>query len=82
MKYYRIICWSECPYCVKAKTLMIENGMQFEYCSVDHSRDLLDHYRDKYHHGTVPMIIKVNTEDGNEKFIGGYTELKELLERT
>ena len=81
MKYYRIICWTGCPFCVRAKALMIENGMCFEYCSVDHSRDLLNHYRKKYHHNTVPMVIELNTESEHEKFIGGYTELKELLER-
>jgi glutaredoxin len=80
MEYYKIICWSECPFCVRAKALMIENGMQFEYCSIDHSRDLLDHYIKKYHQCTVPMIIKINTEDGDEQFIGGYTEFKKLLE--
>jgi glutaredoxin len=64
----------------KAKTLMIENNLQFEYCSVDHSGDLLDYYRKKYHQLTVPMIIKINTEDGDERFIGGYTEFKKLLE--
>jgi len=82
MEYYKIICWSECPFCVRAKTLMIENGMQFEYCSVDHSKDLLDYHMKKYNHQTVPMVIKINTENGSEQFIGGYTELKKLFERT
>ena len=82
MEYYKIICWTGCPYCVRAKALLIEERAQFEYCSVDHSRDLLDHYRMVYKHNTVPMIIKINTEDGSEKFIGGYTELKELCEKT
>ena len=82
MDYYKIICWTGCPYCVRAKALLIEERAHFEYCSVDHSRDLLNYYTKKYHHSTVPIIIKINTEDESEKFIGGYTELKELLERT
>ena len=80
MEYYRIICWSECPFCVRAKALMIEKNLQFEYCSIDHSRKLLDYYKLVYKHDTVPMIIKINTEGGDEQFIGGYTELKKLLE--
>jgi glutaredoxin 2 len=24
MKYYKIICWNECPYCLRAKMEMIE----------------------------------------------------------
>ena len=82
MKYYKIICWSECPYCLKAKNLMIEKGFQFEYCSVDHSRELLDHYKEVYKHNTVPMIIELNTGDEREKIIGGYTEFKDSLEKT
>ena len=80
MEYYKIICWSECPFCLKAKSLLIDKGEQFEYSSVDHSRKLLDYYKKIYKHETVPMIVKLNTESDNEKFIGGYTELKESLE--
>ena len=80
MEYYKIICWSECPFCLRAKTLLLDRGIQFEYCSIDHSRKLLDYYKLVYKHDTVPMIIKINTEDGDEQFIGGYTELKKLLE--
>tara|TARA_R100000388_G_C7235054_1_gene157277 strand:+ start:1082 stop:1330 length:249 start_codon:yes stop_codon:yes gene_type:complete len=82
MEYFKIICWSECPYCLRAKSLMIEKHIQFEYCSVDHSKDLLDHYRKTYDHKTVPMIIKLNTESNDEEFIGGYSELRKLFERT
>ena len=28
-----------------------------------------------YKHGTVPMIVEINTFTGQEKFIGGYTDL-------
>jgi glutaredoxin len=82
MDYYKIICWSECPFCLRAKTLLLDEGVQFEYCSIDHSRKLLDYYKLVYKQDTVPMIIKLNTEDENEQFIGGYTELKKLFKGT
>ena len=82
MEYYKIICWSECPFCLRAKTLLLDKGGQFEYCSIDHSRKLLDYYKLVYKHDTVPMVVKLNTEDENEEFIGGYTELKKLFEGT
>ena len=82
MKYYKIICWAECPFCVKAKALMIENNLPFEYCSVDHSNTLLDYYKMIYKHDTVPMVIQLNTESEDERFIGGYTEFKKFLNRT
>lgn len=82
MDYYKIICWSECPFCLKAKNLLIDKGLQFEYCSVDHSRKLLEYYKKIYKHDTVPMVVKLNTGSENEEFIGGYSELRELLEGT
>lgn len=82
MKYYKIICWSECPFCLRAKTLMIENKLPFEYCSVDHSNTLLNYYKMIYKHDTVPMVIQLDTESKDEKFIGGYTEFKEFLKGT
>jgi glutaredoxin len=82
MEYYKIICWSECPFCLKAKGLLIEKNLQFEYCSVDHSRDLLEYYKKTYKHDTVPMVVKLNTENDNEEFIGGYTELSKLFGRS
>ena len=80
MKYFKIICWSECPFCIRAKNLLIEKGEQFEYCSVDHSPELLDYYKTIYNHNTVPIII-LKEGDMDDKLIGGYTELKQFYER-
>ena len=35
MDYYKVICWTECPFCLKAKNLLMEKNKQFEYCSID-----------------------------------------------
>ena len=75
MKYYKIICWSECPYCLKAKMEMIDKNLQFEYCAINHSPLLLEHYKSIYKHETVPMIIEIDVSTGQETFIGGYTDL-------
>ena len=75
MKYYKIICWNECPFCLKAKMEMIERSLPFEYCSVDQSNQMLMYYKTIYKHDTVPMIVEMNTSTDEEKFIGGYTDL-------
>ena len=75
MKYYKIICWNECPFCLRAKMEMIERSLPFEYCSVDHSSQMLSYYKTIYKHDTVPMIVEMNTSTDEEKFIGGYTDL-------
>lgn len=78
MKYFKIICWTECPFCIKAKNLLIDNYKEFEYCSVDHSRKLFEHYKTIYNHKTVPIVV-LKEEGLDDKFIGGYTELVEFL---
>jgi len=81
MQYYKIICWSECPFCISAKMEMIDRNLPFEYCAINHSPGLLNHYKAIYKHETVPMIIEINTVTGQEKFIGGYTDLIEYFEK-
>ena len=78
MNYFKIIAWGECPFCVKAKALLIEHGFQFEYVVVDHSRDLLNFYKSNYKQDTVPIIVY--REGFDEEFIGGYTDLKRYIE--
>ena len=75
MKYYKIISWSRCPWCVRAKSVMVQNKAQFEYCLLDESRELLNYYKSIYNHKSVPMIVEINASTGQEKFIGGYTDL-------
>ncbi len=79
MIYYKIICWNECPFCLKAKMEMIARKINFEYCSVDHSNVVLNYYKSIYKHNTVPMIVEIDTLTGQEKFIGGYTDLIEYF---
>lgn len=80
MRYFKIICWSECPFCLRAKNLLIQRGEQFEYCSVDQSPELLERYKTIYSHKTVPIIV-LKEEGVDDKLIGGYTELVAFYER-
>ena len=79
MRYFEIYAWTECPFCVHAKELLIEKGEQFMFCCLDQSDGLLKFLKSKYNWSTVPMIIEKQTESAGEKFIGGYTDLAEYL---
>jgi glutaredoxin len=75
MIYYKIIAWGECSFCLKAKMELINRQHQFEYCVIDHSPELLNIYKSNYNYDTVPLILKINMSTGQERFIGGYTDL-------
>lgn len=80
MRYFQIYAWTECPFCIHAKELLIERNEQFMFCCLDQSEALLRFFKDKYNWDTVPMIMQKNTENNEEVFIGGFTDLARYLE--
>lgn len=80
MRYFEIYAWTDCPFCTHAKELLIKNGEQFMFCCLDQSDELLDFLKEKYRWITVPMIIEKHTDNSEEVFIGGFTDLQNYLE--
>lgn len=76
-EYFMILAWGECPFCVKAKALLLQQSCEFEYIVLDHAPTLLNNYKSTYDSKTVPIIVYHNLEEGYEKVIGGYTDLVE-----
>jgi glutaredoxin len=75
MKHYTIYAWGECPFCVKAKALLLEKGFEVQYVILDHAPELLKYYKSTYNMGTVPIVRLVDGDLQIEKTIGGYTDL-------
>ena len=77
-EYYMILAWSDCPYCDKAKDLLIEADKQFMFCILDESRELLEMYKEANNWETVPMVFhhkKISKTEWSVEFIGGYSDL-------
>lgn len=62
-----------CMYCNLAKKLLIEKKIQFNEINIENDLTIFNELIKKTNSKTVPQIFI------NEKFIGGYTELCELL---
>jgi len=77
MRHFKIIAWGECPFCVRAKALLLDKGFEIEYVVLDHANNLLKEIKEQYGMRTVPIIIKKEGE--NEELIGGYTDLVEYF---
>jgi len=77
MEHFKIIAWGECPFCVRAKALLLDKGFEIEYIVLDHANNLLKEIKKQYGVTTVPIIIR--KEGGNEELIGGYTDLVEYF---
>lgn len=53
--------------------------MEYECHALDSQPQLLQEVKNKHNWRTVPMVFEVT--NGQEIFIGGYTDLKEYLDK-
>ena len=79
-EYYELYAWTECPYCIKARELLVSKNKQFVFCCIDESQGLLSYIKEKYDWLTVPLIVRKDILRGEEEFIGGYSDLVKYFE--
>jgi glutaredoxin 3 len=75
MRKITVYTTSYCPYCIQAKRILNQHGLVFEEVGLD-GKDELRQKLSLENNGyrTVPMIFFGDT------FIGGYTELRDLID--
>lgn len=76
---FRIYTKADCPYCHMAMRLLAEHQKDFECYALDNQPKLLNEIKDTYRWKTVPLVVEIT--EGQEKFIGGYTDLREYLNK-
>jgi len=74
---FRLYTKADCPYCHMAVKLLADHQKAFECYALDAQPELLTEIKDTYHWQTVPLVVEITA--GQEKFIGGYNDLKEYL---
>ena len=74
---FRLYTKTDCPYCQMAVNLLAEHRKQFECYALDSKPSLLNEIKTTYRWETVPIVVEIT--EGQEKFIGGFTDLKEYL---
>ena len=57
--------------------LLAEHKKEFECYALDAQPKLLNEIKQTYRWETVPLVVEVT--EGHEKFIGGFSDLKEYL---
>jgi len=73
----RLYTKTDCVYCQMAIRLLAEHQKEFECFALDSKPKLLNEIKDTYRWETVPLVVEIT--EGQEKFIGGFTDLKEYL---
>jgi glutaredoxin len=59
--------------------LLAEHNKDFECYALDNQPKLLNEIKSTYRWETVPVVVEIT--EGHEKFIGGFTDLKEYLNK-
>jgi glutaredoxin 3 len=72
MKKVEIYTWGYCPYCIRAKNLLKEKGLEFTEIPLDGKEDKLAELRERTGQRTVPQIFI------DDQFIGGFSELSAM----
>ena len=72
---------TNCPCCISAKQLLETKGCEYEYLLFGKYYYLSKFVHSNKNHKTMPMITILVKYDGveMEEYIGGLTELKEVL---
>ncbi len=68
-----------CYYCQSALRLLEEQDLEHVFMDLTDDEHALDEAKEYYGHPTVPIILKNNKGDGFTEFVGGYTDLAEML---
>lgn len=74
---FRLYTKANCPYCQMAIQLLAEKQKEFECYAMDKQPKLLTEIKKTYRWNTVPIVVEIT--EGQEKFIGGFTDLQEYL---
>lgn len=69
----KIYTLSTCVYCLLSKNLLKEKNIIFEEINLEENIDIFEDLKNRYNYSKVPMIFI------DDKFIGGYQELKEYF---
>ena len=76
---FRLYTKTDCPYCQMAVRLLAEHQKEFECYALDNQPRLLNEIKSTYRWETVPVVVEIT--EGQEKFIGGFDDLKEYLNK-
>jgi len=76
---FRLYTKRNCPYCQMAMNLLAEKQKEFECYALDSQPELLQEIQTTYRWKTVPVVVEIT--EGRERFIGGFTDLQQYLEK-
>lgn len=72
MKKVELYVWNTCPFCMSAKRLLDQKGIEYEVHNIQNDKEKKKELFEQTGQNTVPYVFI------DEKFIGGFDDLKQL----
>ena len=79
---YMIYGVSDCPHCLRAQALCMENDVDYAWVMMDWSKEYREYIKGSWKWKTYPVITKMSFDErtSSEVLVGGFDELQlELL---
>lgn len=73
MKDIKLYTWRTCPFCIRAKQLLNDNGYEFTDVDITDTPEVKADLTSKHGQHTVPYIFI------DDELIGGCSDLQELM---
>lgn len=70
---------STCPYCTDAVNLLESKQLSYDFFDHEQDREFLEQAKRFYNRSTVPIVLKIDSDTGIVKMIGGCDDLKGYL---
>ena len=83
MEAYKIYGITDCPACLRACALLMENDIEYSFVESDFSPTYRRVLKKQWAWQTFPIIIKISISENYETsttLVGGYDELLNLLD--
>ncbi len=71
---------TDCPACLRACADLMEQDRQYVFIETDFSADYRKFIKKLFEWDSFPMIVRTSSD--GDTLIGGYTELKDLLNQS
>ena len=77
--YYEIHGISDCPACLRAQALLMQEDIEYVFINADFSKQYRTAIREEFFWTTFPIVVLVVGQ--KRQVIGGYDQLTEYLKR-
>jgi glutaredoxin-related protein len=80
MEIYMVYGVTDCPACLRACADLMEKDKEYIFIETDFSKTYRTTIKEEFSWSTFPIVIRIQ-EHAEEELVGGYDELKYILEK-